>query len=183
MAWNSSSSLGTVYGDIPHASGRFYDSRLQSSFTTVALVANTLYAQPFYVPRSTTYATIGIEVTTLAVGKSVRLGIYNDNGGVPGSRVVDCGTVSTTTTGAKPITINQVLAAGWYWLAAVSDGTATLRAAVQAGSLPSLGFTSGTDTTFHNGWSVAFTYAALPDPFTAGGALMTTAMYRILLGV
>lgn len=183
MGFEITNPLGTTFGDLPHASGRFYDSRIQSAFTTVALSANTLYGVPFYVPNTTTYTAIVVEVTTLAGGKSVRLGIYNDSNGTPGTLVLDAGTVSAATTGGKTITISQQLTTGWYWLAAVSDGTPSLRALSQSNALPSLGFTSGTDVTNHVGWSVSFTFAALPSPFTGGGALLTTAPPRILLGV
>jgi len=183
MTWETRNQLGTVYGDLPHVSGRFYDSRIQSAFTTFTLTVNTLYAVPFYVPVATTYTTLAVEVTTLSVGKSVRLGIYNDSTGVPGSLVLDAGTISTTTTGAKTITISQLLAAGWYWLAAVCDSSVpVLRALSQTNALPAMGYTSGTDTTNHVGFSVAFTFAALPSTFTGGGAVMTTAAPRIMLG-
>jgi hypothetical protein len=184
MPWTYNYPGGTVVGDIPHTSGRFYDSRISSgAYTTLALVANTLYGVPFEVPKNLTYATINIAVTTLAAASSIRLGIYSDTNGAPDALVVDAGTVSSATTGGKSITINQALTAGWYWLALVSNGTPTVRAInVGSSSYTMLGFTSATDTTTHGAWSVAFTYASLPNPFTGGGAL-TTSTPRIILGV
>lgn len=182
MSWNVPTPTGSVFGDIPHVTGRFYDSRINSTTTTFTTAANTLYAVPFYVPVAVTYTSITIEVTTLAGGKSLRLGIYTDSTGVPNTLVVDAGTVSAATTGAKTITISQALSAGWYWLAMVGDGTPGVRALSQSSALGSMGFTSGTDTTYHVGFSVAFTYAALPTPFTGGGTLMTTAAPRLMLG-
>lgn len=183
MTWSAPTVIGQLFGDVPHVSGRFYDSRMHSTLTTLTTAANTLYAVPFYVPRTVTYTSITIEVTTLASGKSIRMGIYTDSSGVPNTLVLDAGTISTTTTGAKTITISQSLSAGWYWLAGVGDGTPGVRAASQTTALGSMGFTSGTDTTYHVGFSVAFTYAALPTPFTGGGTLMTTAAPRFMLGV
>ena len=182
MSWNTDTPIGQIVTSLPGSTGRYYDSRISTSYTTFTLVANTLYAVPFLAERTTTYTTIALEVSTLASSKSVRLGIYTDGGGVPNALILDAGTVSTTTTGAKTISISQVLSANWYWLAAVSDGTPGLRAISQT-AIPMLGASSGTDTTIHVGWSVSFTYAALPNPFTGGGALMTTAAPRLMLSI
>lgn len=77
---------------------------------------------------------IGIEVTVAGTASvSVhRLGIWADNGGVPGTLLVDAGTVATDSTGLKEVTISQALAAHTlYWLGVVQQGapaaTATLR--------------------------------------------------------
>src|SRR5579859_8225321 len=184
MAITQIPALGRALPALPLASGRYYSSPLVNTLATFTHTLNVLYAIPFHVPYPATFTSINIEVTTLGSGNHIRLGIYNDNNGVPGSLVLDAGTVLTTTTGGKSIVINQTLVAGWYWLASVSDSsTPVVRAISQSTASPDLGFTSGTDTTFHVGWSVAFTYAALPDPFTGGGALMTTAAPRIMLGL
>jgi len=65
----------------------------------------------------------------------------------------------------------------------VFDATPTVRALANAAGNPlgCLGFTSGLDTGYHVGVTVAFTYAALPDPFTAGSALSTAAIPRITI--
>ena len=168
---------------IPYSAGKYYSSPNINALTTLALSANTLYGIPFLVPALVTATSINIEVTTQSAGNNLRMGIYNDSSGAPGSLVLDAGTVSLTGTGGKAITISQSLSPGWYWLACVTNGTPTVRALSQTNALPMLGFTSGTDTTWHVGWSVAFTYAALPTPFTGGGALMTTAAPRIMIGI
>lgn len=183
MGWEVNPSLGIITGGVPLATGRFYDSRFSASTTTLAISANVLYASPFYVPKTKTFTSINIEVTTLAAASSIRLGIYSDTNGVPNALLLDAGTVSSASTGGKTIAISQSLPAGWYWLVGVGNGTPTLRALVATSSVPQLGFTSGTDVTTHIGWSVAFAYAALPNPFTAGGALMTTAVPRFMLGL
>lgn len=184
MGWDISENVGeTSRAQLRHASGRFYSSPLNTTTDTQALSINTLYAIPFFVPETKTYTSINIEVTTLGVLANGRLGIYRDSDGAPGALVLDAGTISATTTGAKTIAISQSLTAGWYWLAYVIDVAHTVRSLPAASVLAWLGFTSGTDTVFHPGWSVAFTYAALPDPFTGGGALMTGEAPRVMLGV
>jgi hypothetical protein len=182
MSWESDIALGIVSGRLPHATGRFYDSNITSTTTTFVLVANTLYAVPIMIPKTNTYTTESLEVSVLAGGKTMRYGIYTDTNGAPNALVLDSGTTSAGSTGARSITISQQLTAGWYWMAVVCDGTPTVRA-LTTSPLPWLGFSSGTDTTFHAGWSVAFTYAALPNPFTGGGALMTTAAPRLMLAI
>lgn len=168
---------------IPTVSGRFYSCPFVESLTTFAMSASILYAIPILLTSAETGQTNNIEVTVQSAGNNLRMGIYADSDGVPSSLILDAGTVSLTGTGNKPISISQNLSAGWYWLACVTNGTPTVRALSQSNALPVLGFTSATDTTTHVGWSVAFTYAALPNPFTGGGALMTTAAPRLMLGV
>jgi hypothetical protein len=77
----------------------------------------------------------------------------------------------------------RVFDAGWYWMAAVLDaGTPSVNHMTAVGCLPYLGFTSLTDVTFHAGYSRAFTYAALPNPF-GSGALTTVNVPAIRLTV
>lgn len=180
--WNTTSNPGQVFGDIPHIAGRFYDSRVNTTVGTIALAANTLYGVPFYVPQGNTYTALACEITTTQANSTVRMGIYNDGGGVPSTLVLDAGTVSAITTGGKTISISQYLPAGWYWLAAVSNTIPNVRAIVTTNALPSLGFSSGTDTVFHVGYSGAFTFGALPTPFTTG-ALMASHAIRLMLGL
>jgi hypothetical protein len=72
------------------------------------------------IPISTTYDRIGFRAGASFSGTaSMRLGIYNDNNGKPGTVNLDAGTVSVTTSGTNyEITINKTLSAGIYWLAA-----------------------------------------------------------------
>ena len=140
----------------------------------VSATADTLYAVPFLVARDMTVDRIAIYVATLAAGKSARLGIYRDGTNLyPGDLLLDAGEVSVASSGLKAITIDQALTKGIYWLAIVSDGAPVIRAAaftVQTVLGLGVGF-GATDP--QTGWSVSYTYAALPDPFTAGGSFTT----------
>jgi len=80
---------------------------------------------PVFVSKATTFIRIGVYVQVLQVGGLIRLGIYANNNGVPGVRLLNAGTISTTTTGAKEIVINTPLARGAYWLAARAEGPGT----------------------------------------------------------
>jgi hypothetical protein len=140
-----------------------------------------MYAMLFYVNESHAYDRIAVHVTTRAAPSNIQLGIYEDSAGVPGNLILDAGNVSGASTGGKEININQTLARGWYWLAAVSDSTPTLRTYQGSSMFGWLGATSGTDTAYYGGMSVAQAYGALPTPFTAGAVLTATGVPRIML--
>lgn len=136
---------------------------------SVGIAANTLTAMPFIVPRNMSFDRIAIDVTALAAGKSVRLGIYRDGINVyPGSLLLDAGMVDASTVGIKAVIIDRALTKGLYWLAALSDGTPSL--AHQYAQPNPLGMISSTFVYSNSGWAVAQAYGALPDPFPAGGS-------------
>lgn len=134
----------------------------------LALVANTLYAFPFFVPATRKFDRIAINVTVKGTAASARLGVYADDGSVaPRRLVLDAGTVDMTTVGVKQITISLTLQGGeLYWLVIVCNVAATLRSIV-VGALYCVFF--GLDSTLGTAWgtmmSRSFTYAALPDPW------------------
>lgn len=167
---------------LPLSSGRLCSTQLAAgAVTTLAVSANTLYACPLFVAQAVTLSAIGIEVTSFAAG-NVRLGLYYDSAGAPGALLQDSGTVGTGTPNAfKSVATSQVLTSGWWWLAAVFDATPTVRAITTSQSLHILGASSGTDTNIHTGVSVAFSYAALPNPFQAGSTLHTGNFPRIMV--
>jgi hypothetical protein len=95
--------------------------------SNLTLVLNRLYAAPYRLNASGTADRIGVDVATAAAAGGVaRLVIYQPDGtgGMPGTVVLDAGTVAIDTTGAKAITISQALSAGFYWLAVIGQ-TAT----------------------------------------------------------
>lgn len=166
------------------AGGRYYNTSIASgSLATLAVASGTLYAAPIYISEQVTLSLIGIEVTSFAAG-NVRLGIYYDSAGAPGALLQDSGEVGTGTPNAfKSVVTSQVVPVGLWWLAAVFDATPTVRALTTANSLHVLGAASGTDTAVHTGVSVAFAYAALPNPFQAGSALHVGNFPRIMIGI
>lgn len=143
----------------------------RGSGSAALIGANVLWAIPFIVVRDMTVDRIAIEVAVLAAGASARLGIYNNGTNLyPGTLLLDAGTVSVATTGIKTITINQALPKGIYWMVVVSDGNPSLASLyIYYMSTPILGLRTDNFLYSYLGWSVAFNYAALPNPFTAGG--------------
>ncbi len=123
--------------------GRYYGPPYLHATGTTFPTLNALHAHAFMVPHTVTLDRIAVEVTTASASGTVRLGIYSNDplSEKPLNLVLDAGSASTTTTGAKEITINQVLQPGLYWLAAVTQGvSATFRSL--AGFEPLLGQSS-----------------------------------------
>jgi len=113
---------GSSVVETPRVKTGYYYSYLgtdQSGTTNAAQVVNTLTLQPFYLGSSATATRLAVNITTAFAGGVARLGIYNNsaNEDYPGTLLLDAGTISLATTGAKQITISQSLSQGLYWLA------------------------------------------------------------------
>lgn len=165
---------GSPFGKVAPISNAYYIPLLSVPWDTMTPDPNRLYGVPFYNAVATTWTKIGVNVDTPgAASKLIRLGIYNaDVNGLPGTRLLDAGTVAADTSGDKEITISQLLAADTlYWLAFVHNDTGNSLIVRGQGSgnggaiatqllgsfgpgIPILGF------------SPALTFAALPTPFT-----------------
>jgi len=136
--------------------------------TTIALIANWLYALPLLLARDITVDRIAIEVTTAgAADTDARLGIYSDGTNIqPGALLLDAGTVDVDSIGIKEITISQVLTKGRWWLGIVSDGTPTVAGVLREyGATTGMGIASSNFRRKNGSVYVAHSYAALPDPF------------------
>lgn len=95
--------------------------------TSAANTNGSLTWFPFRCDSTHTFTGIACEVTSAGgTGAVVRLGLYADASGKPGTLVTDYGTIDATSTGRKAITgLTIALTPGWYWLAAVVQGTPT----------------------------------------------------------
>lgn len=106
---------------------------------TGANTVNQCYYVPFYVDVTATFDRIACYITVNgSAGSVVRMGIYNDNAGVPGTVLLDAGTVATDAGAAaiKAITINQQLTPGIYWTAIVAQTAApTVRRCIPGSGL------------------------------------------------
>ena len=136
------------------------------------LTANTLYGRLLVIPRDMRVDRIAVNVKTAVDPSDIRLGIYNVGTNLyPGTLLLDAGTVDSATTGVKAIIINQALTKGIYFCAIVSDDVPDIYSSNRANiGQCTLGLDVANLARPQAGWSVAFGYAALPDPFTAGGA-------------
>lgn len=97
------------------------------SVGTQSLTADQMVCVPLRVPNAVTINEIAIHVngTVGTTGSVIRLGIYADSSSGPGSLILDAGTVVSTSTGLKTITISQALAAGVVWVVCASQGGAS----------------------------------------------------------
>jgi hypothetical protein len=145
--------------------------------STTSPAANTLWAYPFIVAKTTKFDTISFIVSTASTSGNSRAGIYADNGNnYPGALIFDTGSIDThTATGEKNTTITsslQVFQPGLYWLAYEQD-TATGQYKILNSittCMQLMGFTNtASNSPYH--YNVAHTYGTLPDPYTAGATL------------
>jgi hypothetical protein len=95
-----------------------------SSFSTTMVSNNIVYAIPFYYPNATTWTRIGFTTTSAANGTAI-MGIYSNNGGIPGSLLLNAGSVSTSTAADKEITISFTNPSDWIWLAIIFSASGT----------------------------------------------------------
>lgn len=137
---SSASSAGTAVSPFVFNSGKYYG--VPVTVATGALTNQRLSAIQWPVPVATTFDRIGFHVTTAAAVTTIRLGIYGTTSGLPDALVLDAGTIDSSTTGGKEITISQALPAGLYWLAALVNGAALQGIIMNAGNAPGIGETS-----------------------------------------
>ena len=115
-----------------------YTGRATSSNATNS--NNTADFVPFYLNASFTIAAMAIHCVTANDGANavVRLGLYADSDGRPGTVAIDAGTQSINATGVKTMEFSPVtLAPGWYWTVLVPQGLNT------AGTNPTFSSGSG----------------------------------------
>ncbi|MFH1662319.1 MAG: hypothetical protein ABH934_00100 [Chloroflexota bacterium] len=140
----------------------------------VAIAADTLYAMLFPVVRTMTFDRIATYIATLADGKTIRLGIYADDGNLyPGALALDAGTASVATTDTKAITIDKQLTKEFYWLVFISDGIPALYRgdALDRTMWTPTGLSATSLRYATAGWTKTQAFGALPDPFPSGGSL------------
>jgi hypothetical protein len=148
---------------------------------------DTLFTLPYWTGRGGTIDRIGIEWTSGQATRRCRVGIYastSDTNLYPDALLVDSGEFDAVTTlGVKTATIstplppNQIV---WFVYLAKTGGAAqgpTVRLNGSTGQPASpFGWPSTFGASVGRFWmTTAFTYAALPDPYPAGGVLNTAA--------
>jgi hypothetical protein len=151
-----------------------------TSGSTITVLANTIYYTPWYVVTDITIDQIVIGVSTAGVASTnARLGIYNaDTSWQPTTLVLDAGVVSVASTGAKAISISQVLPAGRYQACLVSDGAPVLRGALRGSRFYGYATSIGTSASiFTATLQAALAYGALPTP--AGAATFQPAVTSV----
>jgi hypothetical protein len=103
--------------------------------STYAMVTGEILYLPVYVTHDGTATSLAINVNATGTATLARLGIYAASAGLPGSLLLEAGTVDVTTTGAKTLAISQALTSGLYFLAVEVNGSVTLTSHTAAGCL------------------------------------------------
>lgn len=157
----------------PILTGSLYYYWYPGTGGTAAQALNTMTALPFWLPAGCTIDRIGIEVTSGTALSVPRLGIYNDAGsGLPGTLLLDAGTIDGTSSGTKQITIAQAItASGYYWMAFVNQGAACTVRTVSTPVYPILATNATTAPSGVGTWfapAVTGISGGLPSPFATG---------------
>lgn len=143
-----------------------------------------MYAVPFIAPkRGATIAYVKFEVTTYTAPTNLRIGIYIPTSGVnlyPGALVSGGSTIAIGSVGVKQVTFSVDLIPGQMYYIIFLGNTDfdknSYKCIPETALSHMLGITTSLGGVSAEGnimWRVAQAYGALPDPFTAGGILLT----------
>jgi hypothetical protein len=135
-----------------------------------AMAANTYRATPWLCTRSGTIDRLAVDVTTAQAASAAEIAIWSDSSGAPGT-VLAQGSVATTTTGVKTVTVSQAVTAGTvYWFTSLTNvANVALRTTSRtAGVYAAGGFALGGNNPMII-YQVAQAYAS-PTPAWPGGA-------------
>jgi len=119
MGWSGTFTDGLFLPAAPAITGRWAGPSAIPN-ATHSMGAGNMRVVPITLPACS-LDRIGCEITTAVASSLVRLGIYEDDGGKPGVLTVDAGTLDSSTTGLKELTVGVDLVAGDYWLALMVD--------------------------------------------------------------
>lgn len=156
-----------------------------SGLTTGAPTPDTVSLTPFTVPKTMRVNRLGFDVTVVAGGADVLLGIYTstaDRGGhlYPDELVVSTPLITPPAPGAQTSAVNATLAGNHlYWLAyATFVASCTIRCVQPADAMAILGFPPVLGATPSWGYQAALTIPGsgqLPSPFPSGASAATGA--------
>lgn len=156
---------GSIFGGYRQMlTGNYYGTNGGFPSTNPASV-NTLWLTPLWVPAPITIDTIACEVTAAVAATTVRLGLYGSaSTDMPGGLVLDAGTIDSSTTGIKTITLSPTLRipAGLWWLASVAQGGSPTLRTIGNSAAPPVAGTAGGGGTGLNTYYVTGVTAALP---------------------
>jgi hypothetical protein len=186
LVWEQVNILASQFVDTNvYRTGKAYSIVAKGKFTggTVNL-GTTMKAYPFVLENDFEVSEMRINVTTAIASSFIRMGIYElDADFYPTVPLFLSGEINSATTGVKniPTSSFSFQANKYYGLVIQASITGVLLRSVDDSNLPFiLGDDPAMGTAPNTNWSVTRTYAALPDPFTAGGTLNSTDMPNLL---
>ncbi len=155
------------------ATNRWYTQPTQAYTTSAPIASGSLYAIPFSTPVGGVATQIGVQVTTPGTSALCELGVYNSQGGVPGSLLLDSGHITAVAVGMKKnFGLNFTLAANTLYFLTVGCNTAIVVEGTTSASpltAPLVGagdFVTLANTSLTTAWSYGTT-GALPAKFGA----------------
>jgi hypothetical protein len=129
LAWLAGPATANLFGTpgglrrmVP---GRYYSNQHDPivAATIAYLNAGDMYVAPIWVPTATAFTKLGANVTTLAAGATITLGVYDaDAYDQPRTLLFSSAALSAATTGWKEGSIVQTLQPGLYWVALLALG-------------------------------------------------------------
>jgi hypothetical protein len=168
-SWSTPAGGSSSGSGIIPATGRYYTGPM-SVYSTFTPTLNVLYAFPLSFLSSCTLVEMATKLwATGAAGSVVRMGIYGDTGGLPGTLLVDAGSANATVQ-ILALTISQAITAGRVWLCAVAQVAAPQFERLSGGTEIAIGHTAAWNET--TAGSTAYNTAAtvsgvLPGTFPA----------------
>ncbi len=160
--------LDVFQGELAYTSGRYYIGVPEKlSPSDQGSVDDQLRTSPFFVSRDIQIDRIGVHVLTAQATGSTRLGIYESgDDGLPHRLLIDAGTVDTSTTGFKEITIAVTLRGPRIYFTSYVHNVDGIGLRSRTDSR-SFGFAAGGDTIPGSIVNKTHTFGVLPDPFGA----------------
>lgn len=134
--------------------------------TGAPLSPNVIYAVRIFVAATRTFTKLRCAVgVAWSAGSTLRMAIANETAScLPGTLILDSGTIAADSTGFKDFTISQSLSPGWYWILWSTDGTGGQISAGTATSTPNGVLTSSATSSGNIQFlSRSLTYAAYDD--------------------
>jgi len=171
--------------------GWFYPVTFNGTSTTsVTYAQDRIFCSPIFL-TACTLTQIAVNCSSSSASSTARLGLYSNAGGAPDALVLDCGTVSTATTGLKTITsLAMVVTTGWYWVVAtLSTGGTGLTTIGSSTITPASAYIFGVGTPnavaafSASGLAMNRTYATLPASLAGSSWSYITGMPLIGLAL
>lgn len=96
------------------------------------------YTMPWFFPNGLVLAQVGVNVSTLQAGSTMRVALYADDGtGYPGALIADLGTIDTSVAGARTLDFADLtLAPGLYWVTTVSLTSGSIASVTNCNAAP-----------------------------------------------
>lgn len=148
--------------------------------TSMTASANTLYAVPHIFTAAHRIVDLGLD--TVTGSGNGRVGIYDSRDDLAGNPYPNRLLYETGSTDISTAAVDTLAAVDVdvepgriYWFAFCASGTPTMRAVGRSLLVPILGWPATLGADPNCGYTVAHTYAALPDPFPDGATAFSSA--------